>query len=132
MAGHCQEEPFLACFNIDLIFLGKRFASVDELVMAATYPFCFMASVPDIAAFNRPDTIDFVGPNSCLDFIMSDSAFVTAADISQDLFFFFSLRGFSFFSESLSCHSESSLFCAVDSSLYSEIVWYHRWTPVFQ
>ena len=130
MAGHCQEEPFLACFNIDLSVMGNHFASVDELVTAATSPFCFVASVPDIAAFNRPETMAFVGSSSYLDFDMSVSAFVTAADISRDLVFHFSLRGFFFFSESLSRHSESSLFCAVDSSLYSEFVWYHRWTSV--
>ena len=130
MAEHCQEEPFLACFNIDLSVIGKHFASVDELVMAATSPFCFVASVPDIAAFNRPETMAFDGSNSCLDFIMSVSAFVTAADISRELIFCFSWRGFCFFSESLSRHSESSLFCAVDSSLYSEFVWYCRRTPV--
>ena len=117
MAGHCQEEPFLACFNIDLSVIGKRFASVDELVTAATSPFCFVVSVPNIVAFNRPETMAFVRSNSCLDFIMSVSAFVTAADISQDLVFRFSLLGFFFFSESLSRHSECSLFCAVDSSL---------------
>ena len=125
MAGYCQEEPFLAFFSIDL-----RFASVDELLTAATSPFCFVASMPDIVAFNRPETMAFVGSNSCLDFIMPVSAFVTAADISQDLGFRFSFRGFFFFSESLSRHLESSLFCAVDSSLYSEFMWYRRWTPV--
>ena len=130
MAGHRQEEPFFACFNIDLSVMGKHFASVDELVTAATSPFCFVASVPDIVAFSRPETMAFIRSNSCLDFIMSVSAFVTAADISRDLVFRFSLRGFFFFSESLSRHSESSLFCAVDNSLYSEFVWYHRWTPV--
>ena len=131
MAGYCQEEPFLACFSIDLIVVGGHFASVDELLLTtATSPFCFVASVPDIAAFNRPETMVFVGSSSCLDFIMSVRAFVTAADISLDLAFRFSFRGFFFFSESFSCHSESSLFCAVDSSLYSEFVWYHRWTPV--
>ena len=62
---------------------------------------------------------------------MSVSVFVTAADISLDLTFCFSFRGFFFFSESFSHHSESSFFCDVDSSLYSEFVWYHRWTPVF-
>ena len=130
MARHCQEEPFLACFNIDLSVMGKRFTSVDELVRAATSQFCFVASVTDITAFNKPLTMAFIGSNSCLDFIMSVSAFVTAADISQDLVFRFSLRGFFFFSESLSRHSESSLFFAVDSSLYSEFVWYRRWTTV--
>ena len=131
MAGYCQEEPFLACFSIDLSVIGGRFALVDELLLtAATSPFCFVASVPDIAAFNRPETMVFVGSSSCLDFIMSVSAFVTAADISLDLAFCFSFRGFFFFSESFSRHSESSLFCAVDSSLYSKFVWYHRWTPV--
>ena len=124
MAGHCQEEPFFVCFNIDLSVMGKCFASVDELVMAATSPFCFIASVPDIAAFSRPETMAFVGSDSCLDFIMSVNAFVTAADISRDLVFRFLLRGFFFFYESLSHHSESSLFCAVDSSLYSEFMWY--------
>ena len=130
MAGHRQEEPFLDCFNIDLSAMGKRFASVDELVTAVTSPFCFVASVPDIAAFSRPETMAFVESDSCLDFIMSVNASVTAADISKDLVFHFSLRDFFFFSESISCHSESSLFCAVNSSLYSVFVWYRRWTPV--
>ena len=131
MAGYCQDESFLACFSIDLSVIGGRFASVDELLLtAATSPFCFVASVPDIAAFNRPETMVFVGSSSCLDFIMSVSAFVTAADISLDLAFRFSFRGFFFFSDSFSHHSESSLFCAVDSSLYLEFVWYRRWTPV--
>ena len=110
--------------------MGRRFALVDELVTAATSPFCFVVSVPDIAAFSRPETMALVESDSCLDFIMSVSAFITAADISQDLVFHFSLQGFFFFSESLSRHSESSLFCAVDNALYSEFVWYRRWTPV--
>ena len=59
------------------------------------------------------------------------SAFVTAADISLDLAFRFSFRSFFFFSESFSRHSESSFFCDVDSSLYSEFVYYRKWTPVF-
>ena len=126
MAGHPQEEPFFACFNIDLSAMGKHFASVDELVTAATSPYYFVASVPDIVAFSRPETMAFIGSDSCLDLIMSASAFVTAADISRDLVFRFSLQGFFSFSESLSCHSESSFFFAVDSSLYSEFVWYHR------
>ena len=54
MAGHCQVEPFLACSNIDLSVIGGRFASVDELLTAEASPFCFLTSVPDIAAFNRP------------------------------------------------------------------------------
>ena len=130
MAGPRHEEPFFACFNIDLSVMGKRFASVYELVTAATSPFCFVASVPDIAAFSRPETMAFVRSDSCLDFIMSVSAFVTAADISRDLVFCFLCRGFFFFSESLSHHSESSLFCAVDNSQYSEFMWYRRCTPV--
>ena len=130
MAGPHQEELFFAWFNIDLSVMGSRFALVDELVTAATSPFCFVVSVPDIAAFSRPETMAFVESDSCLDFIMSASAFVTAVDISRDLVFRFSLRGFFFFSESLSHHSESSLFCAVDNSLYSEFMWYRRWTPV--
>ena len=59
MARHCQEDPFLASFNIDLSVMGNRFALVDELETAATSPFYFVASVPDIAAFNRPETIAF-------------------------------------------------------------------------
>ena len=131
MAGHRQVEPFLACFNIDLSVIGGCFASVDELLTAETSPFYFLTSVPEIAAFNRPETMLFVRSRSCLDFIMSVSAFFTAADISLDLTFRFSFRGFFFFSESLSCHLESAFFCDVYSSLYSEFVWYHRWTPVF-
>ena len=61
---------------------------------------------------------------------MSVSAFVTAADISLDLALRFSFQCFFFFSESFFRHSESSLICAVDSSLYSEFVWYRRWTSV--
>ena len=131
VAGHRQVEPFLACLNIDLSVIGGCFVSDDELLTAETSPFFFLASVPAIAAFNKPETILFVGSESCLGFIMSVSAFVTAADISLDLAFRFSVRGFFFFSESFSRHSESSFFCDVDSSLYSEFVWYHRWTPVF-
>ena len=130
MAGCCQEEAFLACFNIDLSVIGGHFASVDRLLTAATSPSCFLTSIPDIAVFNRPETMVFVGSSSCLDFIMSVSAFITVADISLDLALHFSFRGFFFFSESFSHHSESSFFCAVDSSLYSEFVWYCRWTPV--
>ena len=130
MAGPHHEEPFFACFNIDLSVMGKRFASIGELLTAATSPFCFVASVFDIAAFSKPETMAFVESISCLDFIMSVSAFVTAADISQTLGFRFSWRGFFFFSGSLSRHSESCLFCAVDNSLYSEFLWYHRCTPV--
>ena len=110
--------------------MGRCFVSVVELVTAATLPFCFMVSLPDIAVFSRPGTMAFVESDSCLDFIMSVSAFVNAAEISRDLDFHFSLQGFFFFSESLSRHSESSLFCAVDNSLYSEFVWHRRWTPV--
>ena len=99
------------------------FTLVDELVTAATSPFCFVASVPDIVAFSRPETMAFSEFDSCLDFIMSVNVFVTAVDISRDLVFCYSLRGFFFFSEFLSRHSESSLFCAVDSSLYSVFVW---------
>ena len=131
MAGHHQAEPFLACLNIDFSVIGGRFASDDELLTAETSPFYFLVSVPVIAAFNKHETIFFVGTESCLDFIMSVSAFVTAADISLDLAFRFSFRGFFFFSEYFSRHSESSFFCDIDSSLYSEFVCYRRWTPVF-
>ena len=116
---------------MDLSVIGGRSTSVDGLLTAETSPFCFLTSAPDIAAFNRPETMLFVGSRSCLDFITSVSAFVTAADISLDLTFCFSFRGFFFFSESFSRHSESSFFCDVDSSLYLEFVWYRRWTPVF-
>ena len=126
VAGHRQVEPFLACLNIDLSVIGGRFVSEDELLAAETSPFCFLGSVPAIAAFNNPKTILFVGSKSCLDFIMSVRAFVTAADISLDLAFRFSVHGFFFFSESFSRHSESSFFCDVDNSLYSEFVWYRR------
>ena len=70
--------------------MGKRFASIGELVTAATSPFCFVASELDSAAFNKPETMAFVESISCLDFIMSVSAFVTAVDISRDLGFPFS------------------------------------------
>ena len=53
---------------------------VDELVTAATSPFCFVASVFDIAAFSKPETIASVESVSCLDLIMSVSTLVTAAD----------------------------------------------------
>ena len=70
MTGHRQVEPFLACLNIDLSVIGGRFVSDDELLTAETSPFCFLGSVPAIAAFNNPETILFVGSKSCLDFIM--------------------------------------------------------------
>ena len=110
--------------------MGRCFALVDELVTAATSAFCFMASVFDIAAFSKPETIASVESVSCLDFIMCFRALITAADTSRALTFHFSWQGFFFFSGSLSRHSESSLFCVVDSSLYSEFVSYHRCTPV--
>ena len=94
MARPSHEEPFFAHFNIDLSVMGKRFASVGELVTAATSPFCFVASVLDIAVFSKPETMAFVRSASCLDFIMSVSAFITAADISRDLVFRFSWRSF--------------------------------------
>ena len=109
---------------------GYVLSFVDELVTAATSPFCFVASVFDIAAFSKPKTIASIESVSCLDFIMSVSVLITAAVTSQALTFRFSWRGFFFFSGSLSHHSESSLFCVVDNSLYSEFVWYHRCTPV--
>ena len=59
-----------------------------------------------------------------------DFNIVTAADTSQALTFRFSWQGFFFFSGSLSHHSESSFFCAVDDSLYLEFMWYRRCTPV--
>ena len=90
-------EPFLACFNIDLSVIGGRFASVDELLTAETSPFCFLTSVPHIAAFNRPETMLFIGSRSCLDFIMSVSTFITAADISLDLTFVFRFEASSSF-----------------------------------
>ena len=130
VAGPCQEELFFTCFKIDLSVMGRCFVSVVELVTAATLPFCFVVLLPDIAAFSRPETMALFESDSCLDFIMSVSAFINAAEISRDLVFCFSLQGFFFFSESLSRHSESSLFCAVDNSLYSEFVWHRRWTPV--
>ena len=80
MAGPHHEDPFFACFNMDLSVMGRRFASVDELVTAATSPFCFVASVFDITAFSKPETIASVESVSCLDFIMSARAFVTAVD----------------------------------------------------
>ena len=126
VAGYRQVEPFLACLNIDLSVIGGRFISDDGLLTAETSPFCFLGSVPAIAAFNNPENILFVGSKSCLDFIMSVRAFVTAADISLDLAFRFSVHSFFFFSESFSRHSESSFFCDVDNSLYSEFVWYRR------
>ena len=60
--------------------MGGCFASVEELVTAATLPFCFVTSVFDIAAFNKLKTIASVESISCLDFIMSALALVTAAD----------------------------------------------------
>ena len=81
VARHRQVEPFLACLNIDLSVICGRFVSDDELLTAETSPFCFLGSVPAIAAFNNPETILFVGSKSCLDFIMSVRAFVTAVDI---------------------------------------------------
>ena len=96
VAGHRQVEPFLECLNIDVSFISGRFVSDDELLTAETSPFCFLASLPAIAAFNKLETILFVGSESCLDFIMLVRAFVTAADISLDLAFRFSVRGFFF------------------------------------
>ena len=87
MAGHHHEDRFFACFNMDLSVMGGCFASVEEFVTAATSPFCFVASVFDIAAFNKLDTIASVGAISCLDFIMSVKALVTAADTLRALTF---------------------------------------------
>ena len=52
MAGRRQVEPFLACLNIDLSVIGGRFVSDDELLTAEASPFCFLASVPAIAAYS--------------------------------------------------------------------------------
>ena len=90
MAGPCHEDPFFACFNMDLSVMGRCFASVEELVTAATSPFCFVVSVFDIAAINKPETIASVESISCLDFIMSAKALVTAVDTSRALTFHFS------------------------------------------
>ena len=90
VAGPRHEDPFFTCFNMDLSTMGRHLASVDELVTAATSPFCFMASLFDIAAFSKPETIASIESVSCLDFIMSTKALVTAADTSQTLTFRFS------------------------------------------
>ena len=84
-----HEDPFFACYNMDLSVMVRHFASVDELVAAATSPF-FVASVFDIASFSKPKTIASVESVSCLDFIMSAKDLVTTSDTSRALTFHFS------------------------------------------
>ena len=57
MARPHHKDPFFACFNMDLSVIGGHFASVEELVTAATSPFCIVASVFDITAFDKLETI---------------------------------------------------------------------------
>ena len=90
MAGPRHEDPFFACFNMDLSIMGGCFVSAEEFVTAATSPACFSASVLDIAAFYKLETIASVGLASCLGFIMSTKALVTAVDMSRALTFHFS------------------------------------------
>ena len=87
MARPCHENPFFVCFNMDLSVMGGCFVSVAEFVTAATSPFCFVASVFYIAAFNKLKTITSIGSISCFDFIMCTKALVTTVDTLQALTF---------------------------------------------